>query len=702
MTERLNTFKLIALSLKTRRLRLDILSIFIFLIAISSFIIIVFSYYKNRSAILEFSTSTIQRVNQIVLAKIERFTIVPYRLAEATKPLINNEKDVSIHNTVLIDYLFNLLKISQLGYEYKIATPGGNILSVIDLSAANQSHFFNNSSKELPLGSKYALRAIDRSIPEEIWEYKNSDLDTIATETSHQLSYDHRSDFWYETVAAWPRPYWSSYLAYSPDKVQAISVSLPTLNVDGTIAAVISANISLDILANYLSHQEIDREVAGGIFVVDDEGALIIPSKLHQLKESSNISTSTISTAFEEYLKTQQQKFIFKDEGKQYLVAFTSFPTNFEKKWLLMTVVNLEDFLARPLKTQYESLLISAFVLFLAGVFVFISARHISSPIEGLVQQVDAIQRLNFEAQDAIPSNIEEIIKLQESITTLRRTVRAFSRYIPKEIVKTLLQQGKEITLGGEKREATILFSDIENFSTIAESMSAEKLLKHLSDYFDLLSKIILFYQGTIDKYIGDSIMAIWNAPQNVEDHTDKAAYAALKCQLALKEFNAKRIQAKLPTFPTRIGIHTGDVFVGNIGTEERMNYTALGDVVNTAARLQNMNKVYSTSILISETVQEKISKDFLTRPLDFIAVKGRMKRVTIYELMGLKEGDPELIAPSEQITLSQKFTQAYTTYHEGDVEKAKMLFLDLSKKFPDDIPTQSYVKRLNPTTHST
>jgi adenylate cyclase len=253
--------------------------------------------------------------------------------------------------------------------------------------------------------------------------------------------------------------------------------------------------------------------------------------------------------------------------------------------------------------------------------------------------------------------------------------------------VRLLLSRGREIELGGEKKEITILFTDIQDFTTIAEALPTEELMSLLGEYFDLLSKIILEHQGTIDKYIGDSIMAFWGAPIENKDHALLACKAALACQEAVIKLNEKRKEKGQPEFFTRIGITTGVAIVGNIGTEKRMNYTVIGDIVNTASRFQNINKIYHTSIIISEALREKIQGAFLTRPLDVIEVKGKMIQVPIFELVGVHGKSDE--------SLYRRFQEAYEAYQQQDKKRALALFEEIHQNFPEDYPTQFYLERL-------
>jgi adenylate cyclase len=275
----------------------------------------------------------------------------------------------------------------------------------------------------------------------------------------------------------------------------------------------------------------------------------------------------------------------------------------------------------------------------------------------------------------------------------MRSALRLFAKYIPLEVVKSVLKSKEDdFEIKTDRRDMTILFSDIENFTTISESLTSEKLIANLSDYFGIFAKIIHKNEGTIDKYIGDSMMAFWNAPTHVLDHGEKACLTALtflKCTHIADEQNP------LLRNKTRFGIHSGEVLVGNIGTEERLNYTVIGNAVNTASRLENLNKKYGTSILISESTHEKIGLRFITRPVDYIVVKGRTRGITIFELVGLRERNHKISASENEIKLAEEFTLGFQAFQVGELDEAKNIFKRINALFPEDIATKIYLEKL-------
>jgi adenylate cyclase len=279
---------------------------------------------------------------------------------------------------------------------------------------------------------------------------------------------------------------------------------------------------------------------------------------------------------------------------------------------------------------------------------------------------------------------------MRDAISSMQNGLHAFRRYVPAELVRQLISTGEGAQLGGYKKELTVFFSDISGFTSIAELMSPENLMLHLSEYFDELTRILSHHGATVDKYIGDAIMAFWGAPVHDDAHAIRACEASLACQEKLCELNRKWIEQGKSAFFTRIGISTGDTVVGNVGSTERMNYTVMGDNVNMASRLEGANKLYSTRIIVSRRTYEAGSEKFLFRPLGLIAVKGRSEEQEIYELVGRKtEGKT-----SRAAELCEEFTRGLNAYLSQSWDEACAIFTVLSAKFPDDLPTLFYLSR--------
>ena len=225
----------------------------------------------------------------------------------------------------------------------------------------------------------------------------------------------------------------------------------------------------------------------------------------------------------------------------------------------------------------------------------------------------------------------------EENVKYIRST---FSKFVSKDVVNELLANPESLKLGGEKKEITIFFSDIRGFTNISESLSPEELVGLLNDYLSEMTEIVLAYKGTVDKYMGDAIMAFWGAPVPEPDHAYLACLAAVEQLTVLKRLQQKWRDEGKPNIDIGIGLNTGFAVVGNMGSSHRMDYTVMGDTINLGSRLEGTNKVYTTKIIISDNTYEKVKDKIIARQLDVIRVKGKNEPVEIYELLDIINHD--------------------------------------------------------------
>jgi adenylate cyclase len=267
---------------------------------------------------------------------------------------------------------------------------------------------------------------------------------------------------------------------------------------------------------------------------------------------------------------------------------------------------------------------------------------------------------------------------------------RAFNRYFSPHVVADILDNAGEVELGGKTIEATVFFSDIKDFTSIAEKFTPKDLVHFLNAYFSLASDIILKNEAMLDKYIGDAIMAIFGAPIPRPDNAKVACLTALEIQEALAAHHSRPDRdPRMPTFVTRIGLHTGKMVVGNIGSSTRLDYTAIGDTVNLASRLEGVNKVFGTKIIISETTYAGAKEWVVARPLDFLRVKGKAIPVRIFELVGARG---TVARPIEEKIV--RFEEGLALYFAKDFSRAGKIFESILAGDPADGPSTTYVKR--------
>ncbi|MCS7184897.1 MAG: adenylate/guanylate cyclase domain-containing protein [bacterium] len=256
---------------------------------------------------------------------------------------------------------------------------------------------------------------------------------------------------------------------------------------------------------------------------------------------------------------------------------------------------------------------------------------------------------------------------------------KAFSQYLSPQVMYEVMKNPSKVSIGGKRQVVTILFTDIERFTEISETLDPERLTEVINIYFDVMTKVIFKYNGLVNKFIGDAILAFWNAPIEQTNHEYLACSAAVEMLKAEDEVN-KKINMVLKT---RIGIHTGEAIVGNFGSEKRYDYTVMGDSVNLASRLEGVNKRYGTRVIISETTYDAIKDGFNIRKLDLVRVKGKEKPVFIYSIE-LKNIDCKL------------FNEAVDLYFKRDFIEAKRLFSDFKQKYPEDEASSIYIERCN------
>ena len=285
------------------------------------------------------------------------------------------------------------------------------------------------------------------------------------------------------------------------------------------------------------------------------------------------------------------------------------------------------------------------------------------------------------------------VYRYSTEVKEKQKIKNAFSKYVTNSIMDDMLSHPEKLVLGGEIKNVTALFSDIKNFTNLSEIVTPTELTEFLKKYMTELTDIILKNNGMLDKYIGDSIVALFGAPIQYENHPENACISAIKMKIRAKIISESFSNHNFKTTFTRIGINTGDMIVGNMGSEQLFDYTGIGDNMNLASRLEGLNKFYGTQILISESTKVKISDLMLVREIDKVAVKGKTQGVRVYELFNHKE-----FLSKEEVNNFNELTKYYheglINYYEGKWSEAIKLFEKLLSKFPNDFAAKLLLQR--------
>jgi adenylate cyclase len=266
-----------------------------------------------------------------------------------------------------------------------------------------------------------------------------------------------------------------------------------------------------------------------------------------------------------------------------------------------------------------------------------------------------------------------------------------FSQYVNPAFVEELVAHPEKLRLGGERKELTVLFSDIAGFTTIAERMSPENLVALLNDYLSIMTDIVFATGGTLDKYEGDAIMAFWGAPIPQEDHALRACRAALEMQKAIIRIRDRWEGEGKPSISVRIGLSTGEMVVGNMGGSRKFDYTVIGDSVNLGSRLEGANKEYGTSIMMSQKTYERVKNLVIARELDLLVVKGKTEPIAVYELVGLAND----AISAEYHDFLNHYNLGLQHYRNRRWREAIEHFQHALKIAPDDYPSQMYISRI-------
>ena len=456
--------------------------------------------------------------------------------------------------------------------------------------------------------------------------------------------YDARKRSWYLATMQVDRPDVSEpYLSFSIG-APVITVSAP---LRGKVLGVLAADLKLDTFSEFVQAQRPGQH--GAVIIFDQAGSIIahpefaslVASAMTHPARSSLPSIDEINSGMaasvlqRSYNQDHIEGSIQNETGQGYLFRVTKFALGERYSGSIMLLAAQDDFVQNVRRVQYNGLVLAVLVgtAFIPIVWMF--GSRMSRSLQRITAQARQLQTLAEPKLVPVTSYIREIHDLGGTMNLAQRAIWSFAHFVPKEIVRGLIDNSISTRLGGAKRDLTLVFTDVQGFTTIAESADPDVLMRQTSRYFAVLAEAFLAEGGTVDKFIGDAVMVFWNAPHPQPDHVTRACRAVLAAKAANERLNTEFEADGLRPFITRFGIHVGEAIVGNVGSTERMNYTALGNTVNLAARLEGLNKENGTAILVSEDVYRRVEDLFKFRALNAVVAKGMTKETRIFELIG-------------------------------------------------------------------
>ncbi len=514
---------------------------------------------------------------------------------------------------------------------------------------------FGPEDTPVPEGATRVLRVIDGPIGQrtETFFWSNEAGEAVPFHQG-KPTYDPRTRPWYRGAARTDELYIAELYRFESTGQPGVTFAQRIVDKSGTVIGVAGLDMTLSALSGILEELRIGDD--GLVFMVNVDGRLMSYTGSRSGGEGARFVTSeeeteveiqseVIEAAVSQWRETDAAFFHFTTTGpdgqdaERHIASVAPIPRIFGAEPTLGLTVPEDEFVGDINRTTARAIQISGLVLIVAIASTVVVSRLLGASLRLVAEQAQRISNFELDRDLKVQSTIQEVAELETAMTNMKAGLASFGAYVPKDLVRSIVSSGETISVGGTSRDVTLLFSDLQGFTASTESLEPEELMPALSQYFEVMEARIAQTGGTVDKYIGDAIMAMWNAPLDDPDHAEHACRAALACLHAENELNASAHASPIVPLHTRIGLHTGRVIVGNVGSLSRMQYTALGAVVNLASRLEGLNKAYGTRILVSEDVVSRTSGDLFFREVDVVSPVGTSKPTRILELLG--EADP-------------------------------------------------------------
>ena len=495
---------------------------------------------------------------------------------------------------------------------------------------------------------------------------------------------------WFREGIQLEEPRWFNVVAHPVGARPSIAYAGP-IDVYQKRQGVLAVIIEYSRFAQFLSQLSVGK--SGAAFILGRDGAVIAAPDPDADEVDMQRSDQPLLPIAERAMKqagssydsdrklASQQRLV--GAGDAYAVTLTplAFPG-----WTLATVIPEAEFLG-PIEATIRKLLVGLAILVVGAgiVSAWLVRRVIATPLINVVDELKHVARFDLEKVRRHASRLIEIENLSNAIADMAGGLAAFRKFIPSDLVKTLVSGGIEPRPGGSIRHLTVLFADIAGFTGLSERLG-DQIIPLLSSYLDTMSREVSSHGGTIDKFIGDAVMAFWGAPAANADHAVDACRGALACQQALRESGLTDDSGR--PLRVRVGVNSGDMLVGNIGSEVRLNYTVIGDAVNVASRLEGANKEYGTEIIIGEETRRLAGDRIQVRELDRLMVYGRAGGIAIYELLDMAD---QGAAPFAWVA---RYESGLAAFRARDFKAAIGLFQQVLDAKASDQPAQIMLER--------
>ncbi len=685
------------------RLRTYILSLFVFLVIVTGGTIALFGFWVE-------SNEASGKGKQIL-------SLLALDTNNTVETLLNNIQSIgdsiSMSGDKLLKHFPTEEKLSQLSYGF-----------VMDQPFINSMEFIDELTGTSVLVMKKAEQVVTQISKKNAASGKFQSISYLGNLFSHKPASaqmevpDPRTGKIYQTARASMLRGWSDMRQVNEGPAGSVSHIFSYLfmlkNANGSPMGLASINISLHFFHELLAKQSsligydgcviiAERNRFGKISILGgtsnvktpiiDESQLLFTPADHpdsRVRAIEKVLTASSKTD-EDLFNMTDVKFISirSDDGSVWDCVIKSALTDDKPDCLIVTMAKQDLLLANTHLHVKKKGAIITFILLVGGAIGWRLAGRMAKPMEALAVDIAAICQGDIRPSGSIDTNIREIAELSRGIEVLKAGLITLRRYSPHELVDQMIRTRREAQLFVERLDLTLFFSDIEGFTSICETLLPNQMLSLTSDFLASFARAIQLRRGNVDKFIGDSVMAFWNAPLPQQDHALLACLAALDCVQAIDQINSRSAESGLPAIRARIGIHTGIALVGNVGSEDRMNYTAMGDTVNLASRLEGANKQYGTTIMISESTKIAAGSGIETRPIDLVAVKGKSNAIMVHELIGQSGQISARLLRKIELT-----TQGWNHYIAKQFKESRLCYASVIAETGEDPLARLFIER--------
>jgi len=690
--------------------KVTILTLFVMLTVGLSAVVLWLSYQRNSEATLRAAERLLEEEGERIVATTERLLEPLFTVTNSAVLLPGVEVSAPASGEhLLAPVMFAVLeRYPQMTAVY-VGNGHGDFYRIAALNAVRSNA---RAWLKAPAQAVFAQQSIASVSGRRVqrWRFLDRERREVGGSVDPDESFDPRQRAWYVTAQKSRTPIVTDYYVFASVPQIGLTVARSVGDANQTV---FGADLTLTSVSRALAQarasQLADAHKAE-IAVFTLEGALLAHSDHAAYERLLNAADTPRIPGVSEVgsgvmprilarapFATPAQLRVAAGDGAQWLAHVTKLTPAFGEHSYVALAVPMDDVLGPLARNARETLLISLGVVLAFLPLVYLAAGAVSAPLRRLTGEVAALQDFDAASPPPLRSAIAEIHNLGAALAQAKAMLGAFGKYVPKNLVRQIYGGAFEPSLGGERRSLTVFFSDVRDFTTISEQVSPERLMEFTSEYLEGLVKVILEHHGTVDKFVGDQVMAYWNAPTPNPSHATDGCLAVLRCCNWSNAQNERWAREGTPILYTRFALHLGDAIVGNVGSSDRMDYTVMGASINLGSRIEGLNKIYGTQVLITRPVSDSIDGHFVRRPVDRVLPKGAVNPLDILELKGVLPGhaDPDLAVDLRTVALCEEWTRFYQRYLGRDWSLASDALADFVARFGEDTLTAMYAERL-------